>query len=117
MKVVINTIYGGFGLSDQAMKLFLEKKKIKYTVDPRPSGDSFFYTQPTTSSEVENQMIWEGDINRDDPILVQVVEELKDRANGQHANLKVVEIPDDIEWYVEEYDGAEHVAEVHRTWS
>lgn len=57
------------------------------------------------------------DVARDDPFLVQVVEELGDEANGAHASLKVVEIPDGIEWVIEEYDGNETIAEVHRTWS
>jgi len=56
-------------------------------------------------------------IERDSPILIQVIEELKDEANGHCANLKVVEIPDDVDWTIEEYDGFEWVAEVHRTWS
>ena len=38
-------------------------------------------------------------------------------ANGNHANLKIVEIPGDVKWHVEEYDGNEWVAEDHRTWS
>jgi len=29
---------------------------------------------------------------------------------------KVVEIPDDIEFVIEEYDGIEWVAEKHRVW-
>jgi len=31
--------------------------------------------------------------------------------------LKIVEVPDDANWYIAEYDGLEHVAERHRTWS
>jgi hypothetical protein len=27
-----------------------------------------------------------------------------------------VDIPDDVKWEIEEYDGNEWVAEVHRTW-
>ena len=27
------------------------------------------------------------------------------------------EIPDDVNWYIAEYDGIEHIAERHRTWS
>jgi hypothetical protein len=56
------------------------------------------------------------DIPRDDPKLVAVVEELGQEANGQYANLKIVEIPDDAEWQIEAYDGQEHVAEKHQTW-
>ena len=40
---------------------------------------------------------------RDHPLLIQVIEELGLEANGPHATLKVVEIPDDVEWAIEEY--------------
>ena len=33
------------------------------------------------------------------------------------AKLKIVEIPDDVEWIIEEYDGKEWIAEDHRRWS
>jgi hypothetical protein len=32
------------------------------------------------------------------------------------AELEVVEIPDDVEWIIVDYDGMEHIAEKHRTW-
>jgi hypothetical protein len=38
-------------------------------------------------------------------------------ANGACADLKIVEVPDEVDWYIEEYDGNEWVAEKHRTWS
>ncbi len=53
---------------------------------------------------------------RDDPALVQVVEELGKAANGSHAELSIVEIPADVEYVIEEYDGTEWIAEAHRTW-
>jgi len=55
--------------------------------------------------------------DRADPDLVFVVEALGKESWGSYAELKVVEIPDDIEYTIEEYDGIEHVAEQHRTWS
>lgn len=54
--------------------------------------------------------------SRDNPILVRVVEELKEEANGPCANLKIVGIPNNVKWQIEEYDGNECVAELHRTW-
>lgn len=55
--------------------------------------------------------------DRSDSDLIAVIEELGEKANGKHAELKIVEIPDDVEWEISEYDGLEHIAEVHRTWS
>jgi len=55
-------------------------------------------------------------IPRDDPQLIQVVEEMGEAAGGKCAELRVVEIPDNVLWLIEEYDGLEHVAEKHRTW-
>ena len=91
--VVINDCYGGFGLSGRAIT---EYKKLAGITDPD------FYDR---------------DIPRDDPYLVKIVRELGMSANGAHANLKIVEVPGDVDWMISEYDGAEWVAEVHRTWS
>ena len=93
MKVVINRCFGGFGLSDEAMQLYAAKKGIK----------------------LEGFYDWE--ISRNDPVLVEVVEHLGEAANDWAADLKVVEIPEGVDWYVEDYDGVEHIAERHRTWS
>jgi hypothetical protein len=91
-KVVINTCFGGFGLSELALVTIAERKRVKV-------ADFSVY-----------------DLDRDDYDLVTVVEGLGAKANGSHAKLKVVEIPADVQWIIEEYDGVEHIAEVHRTW-
>jgi hypothetical protein len=54
---------------------------------------------------------------RDHPLLVRVVEELGNAASGGCADLRIVEIPDGTNYIIEEYDGNEHIAEAHRTWS
>ena len=65
-----------------------------------------------------NEYYWsEFDIKRDDPALVKTVEDLGEKANGRFAELKIVEIPDDVEWEITEYDGLEQVEEKHRVWS
>ena len=91
MKVVINGCYGGFGLTDAA----LEEYKIR--------------------KGVTDENFWYYDIPRDCPVLVEMVE--RGDVDGAFSDLKVVEIPDGVNWYIEEYDGLEHVAERHRTWS
>jgi hypothetical protein len=93
MKVVINGCFGGFGLSDAALDEYKNREGI---TDP----DFYYY-----------------DIPRDCPVLVAMVEEQGTAINGAFSDLKVVEIPDDVNWYIAEYDGLEHVAERHRTWS
>lgn len=90
--VVINNCYGGFGLSDKAEA---EYKKLANITDPD---------------------WWHRDIQRDDPYLVKIVREMGEAADGEYSKLKIVEIPADIDWHVDEYDGNEWVAEVHRTW-
>ena len=55
-------------------------------------------------------------IDRTSPALVGVVEDLGYGANGQNACLHIVEIPDGVEYTIEEYEGKEHIAEKHRTW-
>jgi len=91
--VVINSCHGGFSLSDRATR---EYKAMAGITDPK---------------------WYERDISRDDPYLVKLVRELGMGANGTYANLKIVEVPGDVEWQIEEYDGNEWVAEKHRTWS
>lgn len=42
---------------------------------------------------------------RTHPDLIAVVEELGNRANDFGSSLKIVKIPDDVEWFIEEHDG------------
>jgi len=113
MKVVINSCYGGFGLSHEAILRYAELKGIKLFWEGEGGTFDHYYT----SKDMKNSAYFSyRKIKRDDPILVQVVEELNDAANGEYAELSIVEIPDDVDWTVQEYDGYEHIAEEHRTW-
>ena len=67
--------------------------------------------------EVDGQFWSEHELSRDDADLVAAVESLGSKAGGDYADLKIVEIPDDVEWQIGEYDGTEWVAEKHRTWN
>jgi hypothetical protein len=114
MKIVINCDYGGFSLSDWAIETYADRKGIK--LKKEKTLDSFggitLFTNVVTNEDFESR-----DIERNDPVLVKVVEELGSKSFGFAANLKIVEIPDDVDWEVVQYDGLEHIAEKHRTWS
>jgi hypothetical protein len=116
VKVVINGCYGGFGVSPEAEKAYAEKKGIE-TV---PRDDKYlakFHDKPFLSNKETGEWIEDTiENNRSDPALVAVVEELGEVADGFCAALCVVDIPDDVEWQIEDYDGIEWVAEKHRTW-
>jgi hypothetical protein len=101
MKIVINRCFGGFGLSDKACERMIELGYEGLTKSERSIGGSYY-----------GHYI----IERNNPLLVQVVEELGKEADGFCAELGIVTIPDDVDWYIHEYDGLEHVAENHRTW-
>ena len=54
---------------------------------------------------------------RTDPRLIAAVEKIGyEKANGDLADLEIVEIPDDVEWEIQEYDGWESIHEKHRSW-
>jgi len=91
-KIVVNNRYGGFSLSDVGLERYRE-------LSGRKTFDFFF-----------------DDLERDDPHLVEVVNELGVDANDWCSELKIIEIPDDVEWEICEYDGREWVAEKHRKW-
>jgi hypothetical protein len=47
-----------------------------------------------------------------------VFEELGAMDTGaSDAELHLVEIPDDVKWTIQDYDGVELVAEIHHTWN
>jgi hypothetical protein len=94
------------------MERYAELKGFKLITDNN-RGFSLYYADSIS----DENMISEEAIKRNDPDLVRVVEELGTAANNWAANLRVVDIPDDVEWDIEEYDGLEWVAESHRTWS
>ena len=94
MKIAINVTQGAFNLSGKAVFLWAKKKGL-------------------TDIDMDT-------IPRNDPELIEVIEELGREVNGswcQPSNIKVVEIPDNVDqWQIEEHDGQEWVAEKHLKW-
>lgn len=119
-KIAINKCYGGFSLSPAGIYAYARIKGITLYEDNQYKYLTLHYTEPAdpeTGKFPDESHFSDRDLERDDPVLIQVIEELCSEANGAHANIGIVEIPDDVEWHIEEYDGTEWVAENHRTWS
>jgi hypothetical protein len=112
--IVINTCHGGFGLSRDAQIAFLERSQISYTLVSRDDRHSNERYGPMIM--VKGKHWYDKDIARDNPILVTLVHELGPAVNGEHARLKVVRVPADVVWQIDDYDGKEWISEKHRTW-
>ena len=84
-KVVYNSCFGGFSLSERALELLAERGVVD------------------TEGYVGGR-----EISRHHPELVRVVEELGEGANGSCARLDIEEIEGD-RYRIDEYDGRESV--------
>jgi hypothetical protein len=119
MKVVINSRIGGFSLSRKAMERLLELKEplaIDY-VELIWNLEEFDGDEETLEYAKDSSDPCKSDMDRANPNILQVIEELGEEANSQHSTLKIVEIPDGIEWYIyHREDGVESIHEKHRTW-
>lgn len=122
MKVVINRCYGGFCLSDKAFERLIELG-MKLTIfdengEAKNKQADIVNKKHSIGRGMSKYCFVKNDEEvRTDPRIIQVVEELKEEACTFVSELKVVEIPDNIEWEIQEYDGNERIAEKHRTWS
>lgn len=125
-KIVINSTYGGFNISQEGFEWLIEKgvPVVGYFRDRDHGGDDdqpVIYDQTIGDEEqrayhrtgyFERYWTTYYDKHRTDPLLVEFVEKHPDKAG----TLSVVDVPDDVEWQIMEYDGLEWVAEKHRTW-
>lgn len=139
MKVVVNRCYGGFGLSDKACEMVMKRKGLgcfryeqtkckfldgvdEYTRCEKFNDSNLFMYYQTEDlgervSKLPSETYWYyGRLERTDDDLIAVVEELGEQANGRYSELEVVEIPDDVNWEIDDYDGIETIHEVHRVW-
>jgi hypothetical protein len=101
-KVIYNACFGGFSLSNEAMDRMVE---LGYDgLKPNPE-----YIQNSKSIFHNHKYYGDYDIPRHNPILVQVVEELGDKADGMCAKLAIAEVSGP--YRIDEYDGSERVVE------
>jgi len=105
IKVVISTDFGGFNLSGEVCEFIAKVNGWTRCADDY----GYDYLLDTSGSRLDS---W--NIPRDNLGLVEAIEKLG--SNGVYENLKVVKVPEGVNWYIAEYDGKEWVAERHRTW-
>lgn len=137
MKLAINKCYGGFGISAIAIKEYL-KLKGKECFFYKKDYDTKMYNRVSVE-DADNYDLsltkdygeqiaddWKlfgehyfyyNDIERNDPDLISVIETLgEDKSSDRLSRIRVVEIPDDVKFEIDDYDGIESVHEVHRSW-
>ena len=90
MKIVINRAEGVFVLSRKALDFIRKAKKLK--------------------------RISVRDLARDDPHLIEAIELFGNVEKTEFCDLHIVEIPDGVQWQLEDHDCQEWISEKHRTW-
>lgn len=130
-KIVYNACFGGFGLSEQAVLRYCEIKGLRcFPEGDRPWRRTYWLVPPEERTGILVGDDWCGisiearaesnvryreltlgpsRLERDDPVLVQVVEELGEAANGSFAKLRIEEVPAGTRYRIDEYDGNESV--------
>ena len=130
MKIILNKCFGGFDVSKEAYMLYAKKKGLElyqYASDfvnfkkciYKKTNDetvfkNYFIKDMGDNVEISNEdyekyCLYLNDGHREDPILIEVVEELRNKASGRFGALKVVEIPDNSFYKIDEYDGIETI--------
>lgn len=145
MKVAINSCFGGFQLSVEALKeltirnakciesytpedyygggLYWQNKWQKDFAEYEDIGDGFLSSELRYNLyKIEDGLIYSfrdsaDKETRTDKDLIDVIEKMGEIAGTSCARLKIIEIPDDVDFVICEYDGNEHIAEKHITWS
>lgn len=115
-RIVINQGIGGFELSQKALRALIRRGCTHIETIPPDAWGRLLGHEPLTESG-EVILDHHRHENRDCPNLVEVVEKLGKQAWGEYGKLKIVSIPDGIEWHIREHEeGTEHIAEDHRMW-
>lgn len=117
MKIVINSCFGGFGLSKIALyELYLKGSPLVEDVRNLTGGNYNPTDEVIPFNDFSASLSGYSYESRCHPDLVEIVEKMGEKANDDFADLNVVEIPDGIDWIITDYDGVETIEETHRTW-
>lgn len=79
-------------------------------------GDSFSKNNKQKYDALDRHLLYLNEHYRTDEVLISIVEDLGSEANGKFADLKIVEIPDDMDYVIDDYDGIETLHQNVPTW-
>jgi hypothetical protein len=139
MKIAINRCYGGFDPSMAVEKEYLRRKgkeaffykqtKYKHSegvdeyirVNPGESNYIMAFTLTKDLGEITNDLpdddfFMMSSVERNDPDLIAALETCAGNRDTNVSKIEIVEIPDDVKYTIEDYDGVESIHEVHRSW-
>lgn len=131
-KIILNKCYGGFGVSDKVYEEYAKEKGFKlfryemidtnkYVFIQKDCGSfrteySKEYLGEECSTIPNHSYFYIDSEYREDKTLIEIVERLGEEANGDYSYLKVVEIPDDLDYVIENYDGIETLHQRVQEW-
>ena len=122
-KTTVQHYYGGSDEYKKSKALCYDpdwKEKFEEnSKDKRSIFGNGFYTFGWLGTLTDGEFIYDVDIyrlDRSNKELITVIEDMGEEVNGNYAELKVIEIPDGVEYEIDEYDGIESIHEVHRSW-
>ena len=107
-KVAYNNCWGGFSLSKEAVILARELSGNNKWGDITLGGEEYSDGSGVASPMYDDSNHIYGDIERHDPILIEVIERLGDKASGSLAKVKLYKLEGNKYW-IEDYDGMETV--------
>ena len=101
MKIVINTCFGGFGVSKEVY----DELGWEWNGYGCPSNEK---------CGIESDNYFEF---RTYQPLIEAIEKIGlKNASGEMSDLRIVDLPDGIHFDIDNYDGAESIHETHRSW-
>lgn len=120
-KVAYNGDYGGFGLSDEAVKWleqnareevkeFLAAERVRATESRKTDKWAKFSTVEDLMGGALMYDFQEDGMRRHDPDLIRVIEALGKKAGSPYSDLKIAEISGRA-YRIDEYDGWETISE------
>lgn len=120
MKIAINKCFGGFDLSDEVFEKLIQLGVPTYNDwDKLPNnGDPWIMDKDDDRGILGRYSSNFRDYEkRNHPLLIQALEEVGlKNASGRFGKIVIVDIPDDIEYGIDDYDGIESIHETHRSW-